>query len=600
MIKSVDNYAVHQLLSAETNVVYVVPRYQREYSWGRDEWEVLLDDLIEHESSDGHFLGTIICVANTRDTVKESILEVIDGQQRLTTLSLLMAAIYSILGPDRAGLPLDDQFQVHQLQSMLTLRNPARLRLRPQSQGFNAADFELVMHDAGLGTPPTRSRYAGVRRVMKAFTYFRKRLSDIALEREVSMESIALDVLNRVKRAQMVKLEVESYSDAFVLFESLNNRGMPLTPIDLIKNSLLAAADKDPVVGMDEAYAKWNAWIAALGDNYANQERFFRQYYNAMKDEYELAVPGVTVATRSNLIRVYEKLIERNLAKLMIGLAAGTEAYAQITRRGDPDATSSRLEQELENLSRAQGSPAYILILFLVLSRNKLALSEEDLANIVARLTAFFVRRNLTGVPATYVLSRMFMEIIDTIRAAPEPHVESIVLAGLRVNAATDEQFRTSLRGPIYEVNSDVVRFILITLSDDAMTKETRVDLWARDEVANGKSVYRWSIEHILPQGTNLPSGWIDMLGGSQSASDVQQELVHHLGNLTITGFNSSLSNRSFMEKRDRVDKAGRHIGYRNGLALNKDLAARETWDSQAIRQRTEELAVAAIQRFAL
>lgn len=600
MIKSVDNYAVHELLSAETNVVYVVPRYQREYSWGRDEWEVLLDDLIEHESNDGHFLGTIICVANTRDTVKESILEVIDGQQRLTTLSLLMAAVYSIVNENRTELPFDDQVQVHQLQRMLTLREPARLRLRPQSQGFNAADFELVMHEAGLETPKTKSRYAGVRRVMKAFAYFRKRLTDLGTERNVPKEMIALDILNRVKRAQMVKLEVESYSDAFVLFESLNNRGMPLTPIDLIKNSLLAAADKNADIGMNEAYNRWNEWIAALGDTYSNQERFFRQYYNAMKDELDLVVPGVAVATRSNLIRVYEKLIDRDLGKLMSGLALGTAAYAQLTRSGDPEAVPSKLEQELENLSRAQGSPAYILLLFLALTREKFALDDDVLSRVVAHLTAFFVRRNLTGVPATYVLSRMFMEIIETIRTTDSPEVEAIVLDGLRAHSASDEQFMASLRGPIYEVNSDVVRFILITLSDDAMTKETRVDLWKRDEVANGKSIYRWSIEHILPQGANLPPGWVQMLGGAEQASEVQQQLVHHLGNLTITGFNSSLGNRSFAEKRDRVDKSGRPIGYRNGLQLNHDLAEREGWDADAIRDRTERLATAAITRFGL
>src|SRR5690606_34060500 len=239
-----------------------------------------------------------------------------------------------------------------------------------------------------------------------------------------------------------------------------------------------------------------------------------------------------------------------------------------------------RLEQELENLSRAQGAPAYILLLYLALSRDNLDLSDESLSRIVSGLTSLFVRRNLTGTPATYILSRIFMEIMLAIRTTDAPTVEAIVLGGLRSNAASDEQFLTSLSGPIYEVNSDVVRFILIALSDDAMTKETRVDLWKRDEVANGKSIYRWSIEHILPQGTNLPARWVEMLGGSGPASEVQQQLVHHLGNLTITGFNSSLGNRSFAEKRDRVDKAGRPIGYRNGLALNHDLADRDEWDA--------------------
>ncbi|HRN29942.1 MAG TPA: DUF262 domain-containing protein, partial [Terrimesophilobacter sp.] len=93
MIKSLSNDAVHALLSPENNVTYAVPKYQREYSWGRDQWDELVEDLLEHEETDGHFLGTIICVNATANTTHESVLEVIDGQQRLTTISLMLAAI---------------------------------------------------------------------------------------------------------------------------------------------------------------------------------------------------------------------------------------------------------------------------------------------------------------------------------------------------------------------------------------------------------------------------------------------------------------------------------------------------------------------------
>lgn len=108
MIRSLSNDAVYALLSPEHNVIYSVPKYQREYTWGRDQWEALFDDLFEQEEITGHFLGTIICVNDTRNTTSENILEVIDGQQRLTTISLLLASVYSILNQSRNDLEEED------------------------------------------------------------------------------------------------------------------------------------------------------------------------------------------------------------------------------------------------------------------------------------------------------------------------------------------------------------------------------------------------------------------------------------------------------------------------------------------------------------
>ena len=159
----------------------------------------------------------------------------------------------------------------------------------------------------------------------------------------------------------------------------------------------------------------------------------------------------------------------------------------------------------------------------------------------------------------------------------------------------SDEEFRTRLLGRIYEENSDVARFVLATLAEDAMTKETRVDLWRQE-----KNRFVWTIEHILPQGENLPAEWQEMLGGEEVAAPVQEEHKHRLGNLTITAYNSNLGNKSFPEKRDRQDSKGRHIGYRNGLSLNADLATRESWTPDDIENRTEELAARVIERFPL
>lgn len=127
------------------------------------------------------------------------------------------------------------------------------------------------------------------------------------------------------------------------------------------------------------------------------------------------------------------------------------------------------------------------------------------------------------------------------------------------------------------------------------MTKETKVDLWRQE-----KNHYVWTIEHILPQGENLPAAWVEMLGGEEIAAQVQEKHKHRLGNLTITAYNSTLGNKSFAEKRDRRDSKGRYIGYRNGLSLNSDLERRDSWTAEDIERRTQELASRVMARFPL
>lgn len=95
MIKSANQYPVHTLFSHEGNVLYRIPPYQREYSWYKAQWEDLFEDLLEADGA--HFLGTIITLDQTTDTLAGNILQVVDGQQRLTTLTLLLAAVYSVL-----------------------------------------------------------------------------------------------------------------------------------------------------------------------------------------------------------------------------------------------------------------------------------------------------------------------------------------------------------------------------------------------------------------------------------------------------------------------------------------------------------------------
>jgi hypothetical protein len=124
------------------------------------------------------------------------------------------------------------------------------------------------------------------------------------------------------------------------------------------------------------------------------------------------------------------------------------------------------------------------------------------------------------------------------------------------------------------------------------------VDLWKR----NNNGVYVWTIEHIFPEGDNIPIAWVDMIatGDAQKAKEVQSQCVHTFGNLTITGYNSTLSNKPFNDKRDRKDSDGNFIGYKNGLNLNGDVVSQDVWTATKIADRTNQLVEKIMQMFKL
>lgn len=591
MIKSANQYPVHTLFSHEGNVMYKIPPYQREYSWYIAQWEDLFEDLVEADGA--HFLGTIITLDQTTDPLESNILQVIDGQQRLTTLTLLLASVYSVLKEHIEDLDDDTRTDLTNLGRQLVRKTDKRPRVTPQKQGHNLDDFQMVLEEAGLPVKGERRPYYPSRRISKCYHYFRSAILKLAETEGVTETEAALRVHDSALRAVIVKIEVATHADAFVLFESLNNRGMPLSPVDLIKNHLLAESEKKQLMDVDEAFTRWNEMLTNLGDNYATQERFLRHYYNAFKAELP-DVANASVATKSRLIRIYEALLGNDLLRIIDALIESSAIYGRINCVVELDQPTS-LDKAFQRLMRAQGAPSYVLIMWLMSKQETLDLSDAQLEQAVDLLTSFFVRRNLTGNPQTYALAKLFMTTIDAVGDLQGDAVLGLISERLTAVSSSNEEFRNRLLGRIYEENKDVARYILTTLAEDAMTKETTVDLWSRDA-----DHFVWSIEHILPQGENLPPAWREMLGGEGIASDVQEEHRHRLGNLTITAYNSNLGNKSFPEKRDRTDSKGRLIGYRNGLSLNSELATRETWAAADIEERTEALAERVLMRFPL
>lgn len=582
MIKSVYNYPVSTLLDIESGVVYAIPRYQREYTWSRAQWDALFEDLLDNELH--YFLGSIICINQSQDALTVQSLELVDGQQRMTTLSLLLAAIYQSYRT-LPNLGMEQQIELYNLKHKLVLKKkPDQPRLIPQVQNNNQQDYFAVLGQTDILDDVDTVPNAGNRRVLKAFRHFISRI-ELYLEHSVDPITSLQALLEKVNTATLVKIEVAGHSDAYTLFESLNNRGVPLTAIDLIKNKLLAVLESKDPGSIDTQYNRWKKVIDALGDDYAVQERFFRQYYNGFKTDLKDVV-SVPVATKSNLMQVYEKLIAHDAEGFLHAMIRLSSRYAQIVGyRAVPE--QPKLSSLLLSLDRIQGAAAYLLLMVLMERQAELELKHEHLEQVVSFLIAFFVRRNTTDLPPTRDLTRIFMDVAETIRELSAGDVVSHIQHRLKAESASDEQFEKSLKGPIYEDNKAVCRFVLCALEESRMTRETQVDLWA----LKGKQ-YVWTIEHIFPQGENIPDSWVQMIadGDANVAEQHRQIYAHCLGNLTISGYNSALGNKSFGEKQSRTDSQGREVGYNNGLYLNQALATEDSWTVEKLKARTVQL----------
>jgi hypothetical protein len=596
-IKSVNQYPISQLFDTDGKMVFEIPKYQREYTWGSYQWENLFDDLLDNQV--GYFLGTIICIDTSVDAINAPKREVVDGQQRLTTLSLLLCALYASIAPHKGNLSDDQQDDFSLLKRKLVLKNTASsLRVIPQSQNHNLEDYKGVLAEQKIIAPSPMPRFAGNRRIKKAYEYFKRRIAKSVEEKKQEPVTTLFELLEKVNASVMVMIEVSNHSAAYTLFESLNNRGTPLTAIDLIKNLLLAKLDLAGGESIDYYFTRWQAILESIGDDYSVQERFFRHNYNAFRRALNKPFSSPTetrqfplgaLATRSNLLDIYERIITRDPHAFLDELTGNAELYSKIIVR-DADSLSPSLRDSYQSLSRVQGTPSYLLLLYLEKSMDELGDSESDIANIAGLMISFFVRRNLTDTPPTRDLTRMFMAIIDDIEqnAIKGQLVYDSIKEKLSSSLASDAVFEEKLQGAIYADNYDVARFILCKLAENGMTRETTVDLWKR----NNNGVYVWTIEHIFPEGENIPKAWIDMIAGgdAQKAKEIQSQCVHTFGNLTITGYNSTLSNKPFLEKRDRKDSDGNYIGYRNGLNLNDDVVSEDDWTSLKIENRTEVL----------
>lgn len=594
MIQSANKYSIAELFEPENKVRYRVPRYQRAYSWTIGQWNDLFDDLTDStaSSSGGHFLGSIICINRSTDALGNIDLEVVDGQQRLATLSLLYAAIHKRL----LDIPLEegsDELLVDRvnIRNRLCLKKDNALRLGLSHQNSNDADYQVVLCAAGVlkDTSLVISPDTKGRSIYRAYHHFVKRISAMTL-------ADFGELLDCTNRAEVVKIEVDSSSDAFLLFESLNDRGLALTAMDLIKNKALARVESLKPEIVDLQADRWAAMASRIPEAEKYQERFLRQAYNSRANVPLTKNDNVLVATRSNLIHLYETSIDGNVFSVVDDLdikSVMNEAFLHPEKAGGDLVL---FQYGLSDLLHVQAAPAYTVVFYLLMEHCS---DPELIKETIAFLVKYFLRRNVTDFPQTRKLDAMLMDLIAYCRQVDHPdaaRIREFLTQDMR--SSSDERFRENLLNDIYEHNVDAARFILCSLERAHQTKETEHDLWRRDTMGS----YIWTIEHILPEGGNLPYSWVDAIGGGNhdEARRMQSQWTHKLGNLTLTGYNATLSNDSFVDKRDRRDDQGNWVGYRNGIYLNTGIPTKEAWTVRDIEERTQRLVDETMEMFKL
>ncbi len=531
---------------------FIIPIYQRTYSWAERECRQLWDDILRTGSNEGisaHFVGSIVYIEKGLYQVSgQSQLLVIDGQQRLTTVSLLLEAIARHVGDSE---PVDG-FSAKKIRSYFLL-NPLEEGDRGYklllTQTDKASLLALVQQKP---EPAERSL-----RVAENFAFFQQQINGLngelgALCRGLSKLIIVDIALSR------------DQDNPQLIFESMNSTGKELSQADLIRNFILMGLEPEHQTRLYEDH--WRPMELDFGQEAYGEhfDGFMRHYLTIKTGE----IP--------KLGEVYEAF--KGHARNPVTASAGVDAlvadirvfagyYCAMALGKEPD---KELAAAFHDLGELRVDVAYPFLLGLYHDYRCGLLSKDDLTKAVRLVESYVFRRAICAIP-TNSMNKTFASFARALKK--ETYVESIQAHFLLLPSyrrfPDDDEFRASIQ------------------SRDLYNFRSR-SYWLRKMENFGRKervpVDEYTIEHILPQNENLPAGWREALGPDWQR--IQKTWLHTLGNLTLTGYNSEYSDRPFKEKRDMKG------GFRESpLRLNERLGTLETWNETAIQTRAGSLA---------
>ena len=535
---------------------FVVPIYQRVYSWDDPECEQLWKDIVRTGSNDAtgeHFTGSIVYVEKDQGTIAQAQPALlIDGQQRMTTVTLLLAAIAAHL----EALPTAEQEPVGGFA-------PVKIRGLWLTNQYESGDqyFKLILSQSDKEALKAVVRNdplpaGNTSRVISNFQLFVSKLKDPATD--------IVAVCKGVSRLVVVDVHLaRGIDNPQLVFEAMNSTGKRLSQADLIRNFVLMDLPPSEQTHLYEGY-----WFPMEQEFKGAKERrfdeFVRHYLTVrtgaiprLDDIYD-AFKDFTFSEAESGVSQHDVVVDLSRsAKHFVAMAMGKE-------------TNPKLATRFIEIEQLKATVAYPFLLRVYQDYAAGIVSEVEFAQILDAVIAYLFRRTICRIP-TNSLNNTFASLAGQVN--PANYVESLWGRFLTLDSykrfPDDEEFANYLREQdLYHLQRAPYFFVKM---ENNSHKEPI-------------SIGDYTIEHVMPQNEQLSQDWRDMLGADWA--DVQARLLHTLGNLTLTGYNPELSDRPFVEKRDMSG------GFKDShLQLNKGLAELEAWNQDAIVGRAKALA---------
>ncbi|WRB79085.1 DUF262 and DUF1524 domain-containing protein [Helicobacter pylori] len=517
----------------------VIPIYQRVYSWEKEQCKQLWDDIIKiggDDKMDGHFIGSILYVLDGI-THSNNALLIIDGQQRLTTITLLLTALRDHWSDEVKRKEIEKHYLINSDKD-----GDKKFRLI-LSESDKDTLLSLIDKDKRKPSKPSL-------KIVENFKLF---------EEWVSNTDKLETIFKGLEKLMIVEIALEKgKDDSQLIFESMNSKGIELTQTDLIRNYIVMETEIEKQEGFYNKY--WRAMEEKFKQNKKLFDRFVRHY--------------LTIKTRKdppNTNKVYAALKDYRqkegigIEDLLKDLQKYCGYFCQIVFKKEAD---KDLNKALGFLVDLEMDVIYPLLLELYSDYNDGVLSKADFIPIIALIESYICRRAVCGL-GTNSLNKVFPSFTKHIQK--DEYFKSLKA---HFGSLTEKQ-----RFP----NNDEFKDCFITIDFCSFQKKEyffeRLENFDTKEPVNTKGLTN---EHIMPQ--KLTEEWERDLG--ENFQEIHNKYLHTIGNLTLTGYNSTYSNRSFQEKRD-MEK-----GFKDSpLRLNQGLRDLKFFGEEEIKKRANDLA---------
>ncbi|GAA7091735.1 DUF262 and DUF1524 domain-containing protein [Helicobacter pylori] len=508
------------------------------YSWKKEQCEQLWDDIIKiggNDKMNGHFIGSILYVRD--DNTHSSPLLIIDGQQRLTTITLLLIALKNHLSEE---VKILEKFSRKNIENYL-INSDKKFRLILSESDKDTLLFLIDKNKRKPSEPSVK--------IVENFELFEKWIS----ENTDKLETI----FKGLKKLMIVWIALDKGDDPQLIFESMNSKGIELTQADLIRNYIIMETE----VGKQEDF--YNGYWRAMEENFKQNETLFNRFV-----KHYLTIKAGKIPNEKRVYEAFKDYQQKEgieIEDLLKDLQKYCGYFCQIAFKKEAD---KGLNKALSFLVDLEMDVVYPLLLELYSDYSDGVLSEADFIPIIALIESYICRRAVCGL-GTNSLNKVFPFVTKKINK--DQYLESIKA---HFGYLTEKQ-----RFP----NNDEFKKLFITI-DFYNFKRKKYFFERLESFERNERVYthEYTIEHIMPQTLNLE--WERDLGENFQA--IHDKYLHTIGNLTLTGYNEKYSNNSFQEKRDMEN------GFKQSpLKLNQSLKDLESFGEKEIEKRANDLA---------